>query len=277
MIQEGEVSPSLRPPTGPGFSGSACAPPGPVLGVLRYPLFRGQKSSISAVWAVSDGVSGITTPYDTLFRTTFADPQTARELTLFLLPGAHARRPAGEREEHRDGLLPEILPVVLYHGTERWNAPLQFADLISGGADSPHVSHYHPVFANLAEIPDGRITGSLRAMLGPVALKHARLRLQRAAADLLTELLHRGEADPAVRHLARVVEQVYVKVKSAAEAQRLMTAASQSGCPEVEGGYMTYAQELLEQGVEKGSLQRVPRVFRRGFLRYSLTFSFVAL
>ena len=34
-------------------------------------------------------------PYDTLFRTAFGVPDTAKELTLFLLPPAQARRLAG--------------------------------------------------------------------------------------------------------------------------------------------------------------------------------------
>ena len=58
----------------------------------------------------------------------------------------------------------------------------------------------------LTEIPDDQITGSLRAVLGLVALKYSRLQLERAAADRLTELLHRGEADPEVRHLVQVVQ-----------------------------------------------------------------------
>ena len=136
------------------------------------------------------GVSDTNTPYDTLFRTAFEKPETAHELTLFLLPEAHAGRLADarvtvepeslvddqarkhrtdllleftwprrkartapprtayvyvlyehksyryrwvtvqllrymatiwqrlvtEREQHHDDALPEILPVVLYHG-----------------------------------------------------------------------------------------------------------------------------------------------------------------
>ena len=49
--------------------------------------------------------------------------------------------------------------------------------------------------------------------------------------------------------------------------ERLMAAASRLGYYEVEGGYMTYAQEMLargrneglEQGLEKGSLQKAGR------------------
>ena len=284
------------------------------------------------------------TPYDTLFRAAFADPQTARELTLLLLPERHAswlagavtvdpetlvdqkarsrrtdlllqftwRGPTGpgttrrtayvyvlyEHKSYRDKwvtvqllhsmatiwqrlasktgkrdgeLLPEILPVVLCHGAKSWNAPLQFAELIAGGTDSSYIPHYRPIFLNLTKIPDDQITGSLRTVLGLVALKHSRLDLEEPAVELLTELLHRAHADPATRHLARVVEHVYFIVKRVDEAKRLMAAASRLGYHEVEGGYMTYAQELLaegrneglKQGLEQGSLQRSREVLIR--------------
>jgi predicted transposase YdaD len=180
-------------------------------------------------------------------------------------------RIATERKKHRNEPLPEILPVVLYHGQMRWSAPLQFAELIANGPDSLHVPHYRPVFVDLTEIPDEQITGSLWAMLGLVALKYSRLQLKQAAMDRLTELLHRGEADPAARHLARVVQRIYVQVKSPEEMDGLVAAAARLGYPKVRGGYMTFAQQMLEKGrneglergVEKGSLQHSREVLIR--------------
>ena len=100
-------------------------------------------------------------------------------------------------------------------------------------------------------------------MLGILALKHARLRMERSAVELLTELLHRAERDPAVRQLARLVEQVYAQVKSAAEVRQLVAAASRKGYHEVEGGYMTYAQELHRDGLREGALQQSREVLAR--------------
>ena len=76
-------------------------------------------------------------------------------------------------ETQRGGRLPEILPVVVYHGERAWNWPLQFSALVAGDRSAAHVPHLKPVFINLGEIPDNRIPGSLRTMLGLLALKHA--------------------------------------------------------------------------------------------------------
>ena len=283
-------------------------------------------------------MSDTNAPYDTLFQAAFENPETAKELTLFLLPEAHATRLSGarltvepqslvdeqarthrtdlllqftwprrkarasprtayvyvlyehksyrdrwvtvqllrymatiwqrlatERKRHRNEPLPEILPVVLYHGKKRWNVPLQFAELIANGPDSLHVPHYRPVFVDLTVIPDDQITGSLRAVLGLVAIKYSRLQLKRAALDLLTELLHRGEADPAVRHLVRVVQQIYANVKSSDEVKRLMAAASRLGYYEVEAGYMTFAQEMVEKGSLESRRDTLARLIDRKF------------
>ena len=91
--------------------------------------------------------------------------------------------------------------------------------------------------------------------------------MERGAMELLTELLHRAERDPAARQLARLVEQVYVQVKSDTEVRQLIAAASRKGYHEVEGGYMTYAQEMRregrQEGLHQGSLQRSREVLAR--------------
>lgn len=175
------------------------------------------------------------------------------------------QRHATERKRHRNEPLPEILPVVVYHGKKRWDAPLQFAELIANGPDSPHVPHYRPVFVDLTEIPDEQITGSLRAVLGLVALKYSRLQLNQDATDRLTELLHRAEADPAARYLARVVQHIYAQVKDADDVKRLVAAASRLGYYEVEGGYMTFAQEMVNKGSLESRRETLARQLNRKF------------
>ncbi len=215
-------------------------------------------------------------PYDTLFRAAFGDPETAKELTLLLLPSVPARRLAGtqvtvepeslvdqEGRIHRTDLLLEFrrsptarsaYVYVLYEHKsypDRWVTLQLLRYLVAlwtrlAGEPTRHDNGLLP------EIPDRSITGSLRAVLGLLALKYARLQMAQHVVDLLTDLLHRGEADPAVRQLVRIVEQVYVAVKSEADVQRLVAAATRKGYHEVEVGYMTYGQQLLKQGREEG-------------------------
>ena len=68
-----------------------------------------------------------------------------------------------------------------------------------------------------------------------------------------------------VRHLARIVEQIYVSVKSAEEVRRLVAAASRKGYHEVEVGCMTCGQELLKQGSLRQSQDVLARQLSRKF------------
>ena len=176
-----------------------------------------------------------------------------------------------ETPVHPPRLLPEIVPVVLYHGERAWTQPLQFSDLVAGNTAAGYAPRFEPHVVNLAEIPDEQITGSLRSVLGLLALKHVRLRLAERTAELLVELLHRAEQNPALRPLVELIERVYVATKSRTDVRRLLAAASRMRYHEVEDGMMTYGQELLkegleqglEQGLERGSLQRSREVLVR--------------
>ncbi len=174
---------------------------------------------------------------------------------------------SGETPVHPPRLLPEIVPVVLYHGERAWTQPLQFADLVAGNTAAGYTPRFEPHLVNLAEIPDEQITGSLRSVLGLLALKHVRLRIAERTAELLVELLHRAEQNPALRPLVELIERVYVATKSRSDVRLIVAVASRMQYHEVEGGMMTYGQELLkeglEQGLERGSLQRSREVLVR--------------
>lgn len=186
-----------------------------------------------------------------------------------LAAGAEAAE-TDEPSVHSPPLLPEIVPVVLYHGERSWTYPLQFASLVAGGGASAHTPHFEPHMVNLGDIPDEQVTGSLRAVLGLFALKHVRLRLVERTAELLVELLHRAEAEPALRPLVELIERVYVGTKSRTDVRRLVAAASRLRYHEVEGGMMTYAEELLKEGREQGLEQGLLRGREQGLERGSL-------
>jgi hypothetical protein len=138
------------------------------------------------------------------------------------------QRLTGETAQHRSGRLPEILPVVVYHGERAWNRPVAVRRAgrrrrVSRRATSSQCSS--------TCLPN-------HVLLGLLALKHARLRMR---SDGLPASPCRAGSG---RQLARLLEQVYAQVKSAAEVRQLVAAASRKGYHEVEGSYMTYAQEL---------------------------------
>ena len=73
------------------------------------------------------------------------------------------------------GRLPQIVPVVIYHGSRRWTSSLEFSRLVDG-VTGDHVPRFAPRLVNLAEIPPERISGSLGFVVAVPALKFVRQR-----------------------------------------------------------------------------------------------------
>jgi hypothetical protein len=86
---------------------------------------------------------------------------------------------------------------------------------------------------------------------------------------LLTDLFHRGMADPRTRYLVRVAQQVYTLVKPDEQMDRLVATATRKGYHEIEGGYMTWAEAKRKEGVEEGLQQGREQGAQEGSLQRS--------
>jgi hypothetical protein len=92
--------------------------------------------------------------------------------------------------------------VVLYQGTREWNAPRTFEALIeSAGGEVPgespavhiprHVPRFEPLFVNLQSLPDKHFHGGVRAVVALLFLKYLARRIDRRAARVLLDAMHR--------------------------------------------------------------------------------------
>ena len=162
------------------------------------------------------------------------------------------------REQKRDGKsvrhLPPIMPIVIYHGAKGWNEPREFSELVPE-MTGEHVPHFRPVFVNLATINPEQVNGSLRFMLGLISLKYVQQRLETTAARRLLRLLDAGRQDPATTDLARLAEQMYVQTRSREDIEYLTAIAAEAHYDSTEEDLMTYAEELLQEGIKEGALQ----------------------
>lgn len=74
--------------------------------------------------------------------------------------------------------LPPILPLVLYHGKEKWTAPVEFSQLVDVDEDlRPALQPYLPTFQYLLEdlstVPDDALRGTALRRMALLLLKHA--------------------------------------------------------------------------------------------------------
>ena len=83
---------------------------------------------------------------------------------------------AVDRDANGQGRLPPIVPLVLYHGTQRWDSPGRFSDMVE--ADEvlrPYLLDFPFTVTDLGRIPDAAISDEALLRLGLLLLKHVYL------------------------------------------------------------------------------------------------------
>mgnify|MGYP006301936021 FL=1 len=152
--------------------------------------------------------------------------------------------------KHRRYHLPQVIPIVIYHGRPSWKPP-EFSELVEGpGGD--HVPRFAPRFVNLADVPPERISGSLGFVVALLALKYVRQRLTEAIAELLAGALDAALADPEAQELAHQVEMLYGQTRSPEDMELIQTAAGKRGYHRAEEDLMTFVEAKIQEGLQKG-------------------------
>jgi len=73
-------------------------------------------------------------------------------------------------KKHPPTILPEVVPVVFYHGKKEWTHSLQSADSIDA-LHRTHVPHFEPLLFDLNRIDNKRLLGSVQTVVGLLSLK----------------------------------------------------------------------------------------------------------
>ena len=177
-----------------------------------------------------------------------------------------------EPKQERSGInyLPPIMPIVIYHGRKTWKQPREFSELVAD-MNREHVPYFRPAFVNLAIIEPDQITGSLRFVLALASLKYVQQKLEERVARRLVSLFDKGRRDPEVADLAQLAERLYVQTRSREEIEHLTAIAAEAHYDSTEEDLMTYAEELLKEGmakgIRKGELQDKQNVLTRQLSR----------
>jgi predicted transposase/invertase (TIGR01784 family) len=190
---------------------------------------------------------------------------------LRYVAAVYAKQPAAV-----SGKLAEVVPVVIYHGTQEWRYPLEFADLV-GSADSPagkppqseHVPRFTPHFVNLADLSLRQLRGSTRTLLGLIALRDIKRDFAELVLDELLDVMQRALSDPAARDLLIAVANAFVQTKEADELRILQTQTRNNRYTTVGERVMTAYEEAIKQGMEIGAMrskrEMVSRLVARRF------------
>jgi predicted transposase/invertase (TIGR01784 family) len=155
--------------------------------------------------------------------------------------------------ELRQKKLPEVIPVVLYHGRRKWRYPLEIENLIdrvyTSGEIPPHIPRFRPIFVDLNSIRDEEIAGSARAVMTLIMLKYIQQRFNEKIVDVLLQVTRFAEVGrPELRELVSAFFEALAETKSEEEIELFVAKAEEYNYTEIQEEMMTWAQQLRKEG-----------------------------
>jgi len=147
-------------------------------------------------------------------------------------------------KKHPPTILPEVVPVVFYHGKKEWTHSLQSADSIDA-LHRAHVPHFEPLLFDLNRIDDKRLLGSVQTVVGLLSLKYIKHRFTEELVSYLLKELHRLPRE------STFLQEFYVtliRFKAEEDLQTFRQMAREMNYRDMEEDIMTREQRLLKEG-----------------------------
>lgn len=149
--------------------------------------------------------------------------------------------------------LPEIVPVIIYHGRRPWNYPKQFADQINSiDRSAAHLLRFEPVFVILQSYRDEQFFGSLRTVVALMLLKNLSRRFTRKTARNLLKTMYSKRVPDYLRQFYNQCFEALFQVKDEQEIGLLIGEFEKAGYNKEKEGMMTFAEKLEKRGIQKG-------------------------
>lgn len=169
-------------------------------------------------------------------------------------------------EEGRPDLLPEVVPVVFYHGQDPWRSSLQTADLIKYTEERGYIPHFEPILCDLREIDEERLIGTIQTAAALVFFKYIKRDFteEESAPGRILEYLHRLPPGSEERYL---FERVVAEVKNEEETGRFLAQSREKGYTDIEEEVMTFAEAKLNEGRKKGKQEGIEEGRQEGTLK----------
>jgi predicted transposase/invertase (TIGR01784 family) len=98
------------------------------------------------------------------------DPRVALQLLRYLVRIWERL----DRQAEGKGLLPPILPLVVYHGEPQWNTPTRFSSLLAATEEMrPHLLDFPFGLLDVGEVEDEKLSSEMELRAGLIVLKYA--------------------------------------------------------------------------------------------------------
>jgi hypothetical protein len=190
----------------------------------------------------------------------YADANTPLQLLRYMTRIWHRYR-----AENESGLLPPILPIVVFHGSAAWSGPYSFGESVaSHGRYIPHVPDFTPVIFDLVATADNTLSGDFEARFAMRLLKYTRENWRRVAVILAEGESRLGRDDERAAFVRAGIR--YTQAVSTPEAYAsIMNILKEARTPMVEKEFGSAAEAFEKRGRIEEKQQVLIRHLSRKF------------
>ena len=155
------------------------------------------------------------------------------------------------------GLFPVIIPIVVYHGSRPWNAPMRLSELVQVRSDS--LRKYLPDFTyelrDLTAMEDERIVGWAGLRTGLLLLKYSHDPDVRKHLRRILELLFGIQDERKQEAFLKMVVSYIMSGIHGVSMGEIKEIVETTISPEAGGHIMTIAEKLIREGKKEGLLE----------------------
>ena len=189
----------------------------------------------------------------------YVDPLTALQLLRYMTQ-------AWDYSLRQRGRLLPVLPVVIYHGVNRWSVAANFQALFSlPDALRPYVPEFRYLLTDLSVYSDEELKRTAQLGVGLLTLKYIfRPSLRARLPEVLALWYTIQEQERALGYLEAIIR--YVTSASQYVSAEDVRAAIETAASEGDPLMGTIAQEWLQQGLQQGLREGEERGLRQGLL-----------
>ncbi|NHZ71687.1 MAG: Rpn family recombination-promoting nuclease/putative transposase [Aquificales bacterium] len=189
------------------------------------------------------------------------DPHTLFQLLRYLVR-------IWERDIQDGNPLRPIVPIVVYHGRERWRVPTEFGELFTGPeALLPYWPQFRYELQDLSALSDEEVRGTVHLQIGLLVLKYIfDPALQGRLADIFLLFKELAEAKSALEYLHTVLYYMGNASKHLT-AEDMVTIVQQTLADEGNEIMQTVADYWRAQGIERGFERGIEQGIERGIER----------
>ncbi len=162
--------------------------------------------------------------------------------------------------------LPPIIPLVLYHGTNRWTAPTDVADLVEAPAAlERYRPHFRHELLDLSWVTDETLPAGVVSRVALLALKYIfQPELREQYAEMVDTLKKWDKEHPGFLEYFHTLINYLVTAAYYLDAERLQQVLREN-LPEVDNIMQTIAETWEKRGIRKGEGMAVERMLQHRF------------